>query len=451
MGKLFGTSGIRGVINKDVTPELAIDLGLALATHLRNSGTIVIGKDPRTSSDMLESCLVSGLISGGCNVKKLGVVPTPAVSFAARRLGADAGIMITASHNPPEYNGIKFWGSDGMAYTPEQEAKIEAIYFSGKLKPVSWNKIGKVESVEILPEYIDKMVNTVSLKRSYKVVVDCGNGSGALVTPYLLRKLGCKAITLNSQLDGFFPGRGLEPTPENLRELCKVVKSLGADIGLAHDGDADRIAAVDDKGKAAEPDKLLALISAHQVRKKGDIVVTTVDASNIIEESVDTKKGKVIRTRVGDVSVAAEIKKRGAIFGGEPSGAWIFPMVHLAPDGPLAAAKILELLDSAGKPLSELLDELPEHPTVRKKVACSNEKKTVAMKKFRAKLRKDFKGISDVLTIDGIRFSFKDGSWVLVRPSGTEPYIRITAGGKIEKNVEKVAEKTSKILKSLLG
>jgi len=450
MGKLFGTSGIRGVVNKDLRPELALDLGLALATYLGNSGTVVVGKDPRTSSDMFESCLVSGLLSGGCDIKKLGIVPTPAVSFAARSLGANAGVMITASHNPPEYNGIKFWSSDGMAYRPEQEAKVEAIYFAKRLKSVPWDKIGKVEAADILPEYINEIANAVSLKRSYKVVVDCGNGAGAQVTPYLLRKLGCKVITLNSQLDGFFPGRKLEPTAENLQELCTVVKSLGADLGLAHDGDADRVAAVDEKGRVAEPDKLLALISANQVRKKGDIVVTTVDASGTVDECVGAK-GKVIRTKVGDVSVAAEIKKRGAIFGGEPCGAWIFPEVHLVPDGPLAAAKILELLESAGKQLSELLDELPEHPTVRKKIACPNEKKATVMKKFETRLRRKFKGISDVLTIDGIRFSFKDGSWALVRPSGTEPYIRVTAGGKKEKNVEKIAENAAKILKSLLG
>lgn len=214
VGKLFGTSGVRGVINKDVTPELAIDLGLALATHLKNSGTIVVGKDPRTSSDMLESCLVSGLLSGGCDVKRLGIVPTPAVSFAARLLNADSGIMITASHNPPEYNGMKFWNSDGMAYTPEQETKIEKIYSSKKLNFASWNKIGNFEAVDVLPNYIDEMTNRVSLRRGYKVVLDCGNGAGALVTPYLLQKLGCKVITLNSQVDGFFPGRGLSRRPK---------------------------------------------------------------------------------------------------------------------------------------------------------------------------------------------------------------------------------------------
>lgn len=450
MGKLFGTSGIRGIVGDQLTPELALDLGLALATHLGGNGSVVLGKDPRTSSNMLESCLISGLLSGGCDVKRLGIVPTPAVSFAVRRLNAKAGVMITASHNPPEYNGIKFWGSDGIAYTPKQEGAIERIYFDKRMKPAAWDRIGKVGAVDVLSSYIDELEGAVKLKRGHKVVVDCGNGAGSLVTPYLLRKLGCEVVTLNSQLDGFFPGRGLEPSPENLGELCKIVKSLGADIGIAHDGDADRIAAVDEKGRVAEPDKLLALISAHQARKKGDIVVTTVDASGTVDECVSAKKGKVIRTKVGDVSVAAEIRKRRAIFGGEPCGAWIFPEVHLVPDGPLAAVKLLELLDLTGRRLSELLDQLPEHPTVRKKIACPNEKKETAMKKFKARLRREFKGISNVLTIDGIRFSFRDGSWALVRPSGTEPYIRVTAGGKKEKNVEKIAEKATKILKSLV-
>lgn len=450
MAKLFGTSGIRGIVNEDFKPELVLDLGLALATNLGNSGTVAVGRDSRTSGELFENCLVAGLLSGGCDVRKLGVVPTPTVSFAVRRLGANAGVMITASHNPPEYNGVKFWDSNGMAYGPKQEARIEALYFAKSSRSVTWNRIGGVEAIDILPEYISEIAKLVSLKRKYKVVVDSGNGVGALVTPYLLRELGCEVISLNSQLDGFFPGRGLEPTAENLQELCTVVRSLGADLGLAHDGDADRVAAVDERGKVADQDKLLALISAHQVKKKGDVVVTTVDASGIVDEHISTKKGRVVRTKVGDVNVAAEIKKRRAVFGGEPCGAWIFPEVHLVPDGPLAAVKILELLDSANKRLSELLDELPEHLTMRKKIPCPNEKKSAVMEKFEARLKKEFEGISDLLTVDGVRFSFRDGSWALVRPSGTEPYIRVTAGGKKEENVKKIAGKALAVLKSLL-
>jgi phosphoglucosamine mutase len=451
MGRLFGTSGIRGVVNEDLTPELFLEMGLVLATKLGNSGTVVVGRDPRTSSEMLENALVSGLISGGCNVKRLGVVPTPVVSFAVRLFGASAGAMITASHNPPEYNGLKFWDEKGMAYSPTLEAEVEELYFKRMAKPVAWDEMGSAEEVDVLPRYLEAIARSVSLKKGYTVVVDCGNGAGAVVTPHLLRRLGCKVITINSQLDGYFPGRGLEPTPENLRDLCHVVSSVGADIGLAHDGDADRIAAVDERGRVVEPDKLLALISAHQVKKRGDIVVTTVDASSLVDESVKARGGELVRTRVGDVSVANEVKKRGAVFGGEPSGAWIFPHVHLAPDGPLAAAKIVELLGSTGKALSELLDELPTYPTLREKIACPNEKKAAAVEKFGALAMGKFKDVMDVLTIDGIRLSLRDGSWLLVRPSGTEPYIRITAEGKTLKRAKEMTNLAVEILKKIIG
>jgi len=449
MGKLFGTSGVRGVVGEQITPELVMDLGLALATNLGNSGTVVVGKDPRTSSDMLESCLISGLLSGGCDIKRLGVVPTPIVSFAVRRLNAKAGVMITASHNPPEYNGLKFWDYSGMAYSPQLEDEIESIYFGKRMKRVSWERIGSVGEVEVLESYIDEVAAAVRLKRKYKVVVDCGNGAGSLVTPCLLRRLGCKVTTLNSHIDGFFPGRGLEPSPENLGELCSVVKSIGADLGLAHDGDADRIAAVDELGRVAQADKLLGLVAVHQVGRKGDVVVTTVDASSVVDDSVSGVGGKVVRTRVGDMSVAAAVKEHRAVFGGEPSGAWIFPSVSLAPDGPLAAIKILELLDSTSKKLSKLLDALPEYSTAREKVACPNERKAGTMEKLEARLKKEFSGVVRTLTVDGIRLELKDG-WVLVRPSGTEPYIRVTAEGKTPERVREIAEKAVKVLKKAI-
>ena len=444
MGRLFGTSGIRGIVNVDLKPELALDLGLALATYLKNSGLVVLGKDPRTSSNMLEGCLVSGLLSGGCDVKKLGIVPTPAVSFAIHHMGANAGVMITASHNPPEYNGIKFFGGDGMSFTPEQEDEIERL--ARKTKAVAWEKIGRVGSADILPYYIDKVASSVSLSRGYKVVVDCANGAGSLATPFILRKIGCKVITMNSQPDGFFPGRPLEPAPENLRELGKVVRSTGADLGLAHDGDADRIAAVDEKGRVVGGDKLLALASAHAVEEAKGKVVTTVDASMVVDERVAAVGGSVVRTRVGDVAVAQAVKANRAVFGGEPSGAWIYPDVHLCPDGPLAGARILELMDEAAKPFSELVDEVPEYPIVREKVRCPNERKTVVMKKASARAKKAFKDVEDISTVDGVRLMLSDGSWVLVRPSGTEPFIRITAEAKTVERVNALVKAAKKLI-----
>jgi len=446
MGRLFGTSGIRGMVNVDLKPELALDLGLSLATHVENSGLIVLGKDPRTSSDMLEGSLVSGLLSGGCDVKKIGVAPTPAVSFAVPHLCAKAGIMITASHNPPEYNGIKLFGNDGMAFTPDQEEKIEEIYFSGRTRAAPWDRIGEAGDANILPEYIKKIASSVSLSRGYKVVVDCACGAGALATPFIMRELGCKVIALNSQLDGFFPGRAPEPTPENLQELGKIVKSLGADVGLAHDGDADRIAAVDEKGRVVGWDKLLALMAAHAVERNKGKAVTTVDASMIVDELVTSAGGKVVRTRVGDVAVAQAVKANQAVFGGEPSGAWIFPEVHLCPDGPLAGAKIIEMIDEAAKPLSNLADGIPEYPIVRAKVRCPNARKATVMKKVAARVKRAFYVVGEVLTIDGVRLTLEDGAWVLIRPSGTEPYIRITSEAKSVERANALVKDAKKLI-----
>ncbi len=449
MEKLFGTSGIRGVLWEEITPEFMMDLGLVLATHLGNSGTVVIGRDTRVSSLMLEDSFVSGLLSGGCRVKKTGVVPTPVVGFAVSRLGASAGVVITASHNPPEYNGIKLLDSNGMAYTPELEKEIEKVYFNKRAKRVGWDGIGGVEVTDVLSSYVDEAVARVRLKRRYEIVVDCGNGSGSFVTPFLFRKLGCEVKTLNSHPDGTFPARGLEPSAENLDGLCRAVRATGADLGIAHDGDADRVAAVDDAGRVVQPDKLLALVAAGQLTENKKIVVTTVDASMVVDEVVARYGGQVVRTPVGDVHVAAAVKQHHSIFGGEPSGAWIFPDFHLTPDGPFGAIKILELLDSTGKKLSELLDGLPDYQVAREKIPCSNPKKAQVMKKVDLR-SKEIPNVLNVSHVDGIRLEFGDG-WVLVRPSGTEPYIRITAESRSSERALELVQMMAKILKSVLS
>lgn len=444
MGKLFGTSGIRGKVNQTLTPEEIIKIGAALATHLGGSGEVVVGRDPRTSGELFERSLMAGLLGGGCEVIKVGVVPTPAVGFATKELEAKAGVMVTASHNPPEFNGVKLFDDNGMSFSPELEEKVERIYFGNKSRLVSWDKIPQVRCMDVLPEYMEKITSSVSLRGKYKVVVDCGNGAGAKVTPYLFRKLGCKVVTLNSNLDGHFSGRGAEPTSEALEDLCGLVKSTGADIGIAHDGDADRVAVVDDSGKVSPPDKVLALIAAAQVRRKGDVIVTTVDASKVVNEAVARRGGKVVRTRVGDVAVALEVKNSGAVFGGEPSGAWIFPNVHMAPDGPLSAVKVVELLDKSREKLSKSLGKLPDHFMIRRKISCTNEKKPTKLKNFLSMARKEFRE-GKISTVDGVRVSFREG-WILVRPSGTEPIIRLTVEGDTEKWTNKMTQKAIELL-----
>jgi len=446
MGRLFGTSGVRGVVGKDVTPELAMELGFSVATQLHNAGTVVVGRDTRTTSEMLENCLISGLLSGGCDVKRLGVVPTSAVSFATCAQKAKAGVMVTASHNPPEYNGFKLFDSSGMSYMPQLEGKVESIFF-GKLwtgKP--WNEIGKVEELEVLPAYLKVLAAAVKVAPGYKVVVDCGNGAGSAVTPPLLKELGCKVKLLNCRPDGTFPGRHPEPSPENLKELCRLVRSTHADLGIAHDGDADRVVIVDETGEVVKGDEVLALMAAHMMEGNGRPIVTTVDASGAVDEFVKGRGGKLARTKVGDVSVAVEIKRRDAVFGGEPSGAWIFPDINIAPDGPLGAAKVLELLSASGKTMSQLLDALPEYHTAREKVSCKEARKSVIMGEATRRLRKEFGRGAAILKMDGVRLDF-DGGWLLVRPSGTEPYIRVTAEGRTPDQAKDIVKRTVKLLK----
>jgi phosphoglucosamine mutase len=440
--RLFGTSGVRGTWKEGITPGLFLGLGRALSVFLGGRGRVLVGRDTRTSGEALQAALVSGILSGGCDVLEAGVIPTPVLAFSTKLLGANAGAMITASHNPPEYNGLKLWSGDGMAFTPEQEGEIERILHENP-KGVEWFKVGAEREVEALPAYFEEILRRFSLERRFKVVVDCGNGAASSVTPLLLRELGCTVVTLHSHPDGF-PGRGLEPTPENLIELSKEVRDSEADLGIAHDGDADRVVAVDERGRVVDQDKLLALVAGQE--GGGGTVVTTVDASRVVERVVEERGGRVIRTKVGDVNVALACREHKASFGGEPCGAWIFPGVHLAPDGPLGAVVLLKMLET-GKPLSEMVDELPQYVMKRKKLPCPDARKQIAMEKFMAAAR-NMGG--DLSTVDGIRVSLPEG-WILVRPSGTEPLIRITVEGEREDWVREQMEKTVRILTAKEG
>ena len=437
--KLFGTSGIRGLIGSEVTCELALNVGKSLACYLGNEGTVVIGYDTRTTNKMLDQAICAGLLESGVNVIKIGMVPTPLVGYATEKLDADAGIMLTASHNPSPYNGIKLWNKNGMAYTSEQEAKIEEIYANKDYISVAWDKIGKLSvNEQIKGQYVDDLVDMVDIKEGLKVVIDCASGAGSEISPLVFRKAGCEVTTLNSQPDGFFPGRNPEPNAENLGNLMKTVVAIGADLGIAHDGDADRMITVDENGKISPFDSLLALISKEF---DGD-VVTTVDAGLCMDESV---QGEVFRTPVGDVNVAEVIIEKNAAFGGEPSGTWLHPDFCMCPDGILSGLRMAELVSKKGK-LSDLLDEIPSYPNIREKITCSKEAKIRVMENMEELLKSEFDDIFDVNSIDGVRLTFADDSWVLVRPSGTEDYIRITLESRDAQRAEDIKESCVKII-----
>lgn len=430
---LFGTSGIRRKVS-ELDSEFVVSLGKSLGTFSKDKA-IAIGRDTRNSSPRLESEFMSGLISTGHDVVKLGIVPTPTVGIAAMDYGN--GVMITASHNPPEYNGFKFWGRNG-AYTPKQENEIEKILYSENFRTGNGKEIKG-------QDYIEKHINLIlknvgKVNRKVKIFLDCANGSGSVLTPKLLEIIGCDVISINKEVDGNFP-HGLEPTAENLKEICKMVKESGADIGIVHDGDADRSAAIDRDGKLIDWDSLLAVLAYGK-----DKVVTTVDASMRIEDVCK----KVIRTPVGDVAVANAIVRENADFGGEPSGSYIFPEVHLFPDGPLTAAVIAKMV-SEGR-FYEILKRIKVYPTERLKIPCNENSKEIIMENINTKL-KEFRSSEakpriknkikseefDVDYTDGIRITMEKG-WILIRPSGTEPYIRITAEGIDKKSLDKIVK-----------
>lgn len=408
---LFGSSGIRGVVNEDFTPELAARLGMAVGSGARSCA---VGTDSRISGPMIEAAVSSGLMACGCEVHSVGLVTTPTLAEAARHL--DCGVMVTASHNPPEYAGIKLWNPDGSGFGAEQATKIERLVTSGRFKLKDWDEVGTKHIVtDAVKRHASRILSGVGTAE-LKVVVDCANGPASNITPHVLDRMGCRVVTINSNPDGRFPGRPPEPSEENLEDLRHTVLTVRADLGIAHDGDADRMVAIDDKGVFLGSDQLLAIFAKRFAKKR---IVVTVDASMSIDDFVDAK---VIRTRVGDTFVSDEVKRTRADFGGEPSGTWIFPDQTYCPDGVLAAARLVEI--SAEKKLSEIRKKVPVYPIIRESVSFER----AARARILRRLEREMKSMEcdELLTVDGFRLQFGDG-WALVRLSGTEPKIRMLA------------------------
>ena len=425
--QLFGTSGIRRVADKNLI-QLALEVGLAVG---KVYGSVVVGCDTRTSSEAMKHALISGLLAAGSRGRDAGVIPTPTLAFAAREF--DAGAMITASHNPPEYNGIKLLNPDGSAFGSDQRKQIEEMILDGSLSVARWDKI-KNSSIYsgAVERHIEHILRGFPDRLELKVALDCGCGAASVVTPYLLRKLGCEVVTLNCYPSGFFP-HAIEPIESNLGDLMRATREFGADLGIAHDGDADRMMAVDDKGRFIPGDKLLALF-AQEVEAKE--VVTTIDASMTIDEM----GFGVTRTRVGDNYVSEELKKGGG-FGGEPSGSWVFPNISLCPDGIYAAARLVAM--AGRQKLSELVDGIPHYPLLRGNI---NSEGAVMSKLEQQLMTMEPSSVSNT---DGIKLNFADG-WLLIRASGTEPQIRVTAEAKSEVRARQLYDNGIRAIKNCL-
>jgi phosphoglucosamine mutase len=450
--KLFGTSGIRGNVRNKVTERFALDLARAMSTMLANQGQVVVGSDYRTTSPQLRATVLGGLLGGGIDVFDAGSLPTPVLAFGVRILEANAGIIVTASHNPPEDNGMKCYSHEGREYVPEEEQILEQLISQRAFTNVSWDQMGKqVAAPDLIEIYAQRVLDRVgSLRRRLRVVVDCANGTTYNLTPSILSKLGCEVISLNAHPDGRFPGRPAEPSPEHLATTCHLVRHLKADLGIAHDGDGDRLAVIDEKGRYVNNDTVLAFFARLLLAEKGPgRIITSVDTSSRIYRVARSSGGTVERTRLGKTHTLLDEENRASIrLCCEP---WkiIDPAWGFWGDAIYAACRLIQALDQTKGAVSSLFHGIPENPQERFFFRCPDELKDTVMARVSEALSKQ-RDVGEVWTFDGVRANFSDDSWVLVRKSGTEGKIRIYCEGPSPRRLKQLVSESSRIVRSAI-
>lgn len=450
MGRLFGTDGARGVAITELTCETAMNIGRAAALVLtklgtkRNKARILIGKDTRISSDILEAALIAGITSVGADVELLGVVPTPAVAYLVKYYEADAGVMISASHNSVEYNGIKLFSSTGFKLPDEVENEIEALILDtpGQIKLVNGKDVGKITTLYgAVSEYNEHIQSTVKGRfQGLLVAVDCANGSASATAEALFYKLGAEYIYINNEPDGLNINDKCGST--HIESLAQLVRERGCDVGFAFDGDADRCLAVDEKGNIIDGDKLIAILSRYMKDKgtlKNNTAVVTVMSNLGFHQFMNGNKINTVCTKVGDRYVLEEMLASGYNIGGEQSGHIIFLDHATTGDGQLTAVQTLELLSQCKKPLSQLVNDIPDYPQLLKNVTITEDKKGKWDKTS---------AIIDVIA-EAEKTLGADGR-ILVRESGTEPLLRVMIEGKDAKAVEYWTDKIVQTVKQEL-
>ncbi len=448
MAKFFGTNGIRGVFKEDFTLEFIHDMTLAVATYFKD-GPILIGYDGRDSSPIIAKTICSALNYCGIDCNNAGLVPTPCLEFAVKELGYNGGIMITASHNPPQYNGIKPAAKDGVEIPREDELIIEDIYLKKNWikNPSRLGNTGiEKKAIEVYVRGILSQINTEKIKaRKFKVALDLGNGAQAVSAPIFCEKLNCEIFLINEKIDGSFPGRGSEPTPQNLQALSKIVQENNIDLGIAFDGDGDRSIFCDNEGTILTGDKSALVLTKHILQKFPEsLIVTCLNSGSNIEQIANDSKSKVIRTKVGSVEVSRKMVPTKALIGFEENGGFMFGPHNQVRDGCMTLALMLDLLASSDKSLSEEVSELPSSFTTKDKINCSSED----AKKLIESLKEEFPN-SDVT--DGIKITNNPQNWVMVRPSGTEPIIRIYGEAETQEKLDSLMSEFLQKAKSTIS
>jgi len=447
VAKFFGTNGIRGVFSEDFTLEFVHDMTLAIGTYFER-GPILIGFDGRESSPTICKVVSSALNSIGIDCNVAGIIPTPCLEFAVKTLGYFGGIMITASHNPPQYNGIKPAAKDGVEISRNDELIVEDIYLqkSWIKNPENWGITGKEERT--IETYLKGILSHVDSKliesKNFKVVLDLGNGTQAVSAPDFCKMIQCEALLINQNIDGNFSGRGSEPTPQNLSELSKTVVENNANFGIAFDGDGDRSIFCDNKGNILTGDKSALLLTQHILKKNpNSLIVTCLNSGSNTEVLADKFNSKVIRTKIGSVEVSRKMVSTDALIGFEENGGFMYGKHNQVRDGCMTLALMLDLL-ATGKSLSDEIASLPPSFTTKDKVSCS----PVDVLKLISSLKEEFPS-SD--TTDGIKITIDPKNWVMIRPSGTEPIVRVYAEAESQEKLDAIMSEYLKKVKLIIS
>src|ERR1044071_8689096 len=420
----IGISGVRGVVGQSLTPKLLTRFAQAFGTHT-GSGTIVIGRDPRTSGEMVKHAVVAGLLSTGSRVIDIGVCPVPTVQLQVRQRRAQGGIAITASHNPAEWNALKFIGSNGLFLDSGQARELLDIYHQGEYTKVGGAELRTVEEVEgatdrHIKAILDALGPLPQTRKKLRVVLDSCNGAGSLVAPKLIEALGAEVIPINVTPDGSFP-RPAEPVPENLGDLCRAVKEHKADVGFAQDMDADRLAIVSGRGEPIGEDYTLVLAILHVLGREKGPVVANLSTTSAVADAAKRFDSPVFLTKIGEVNVTDGMQLHHAVIGGEGNGGVIYPRINFCRDSLVAIALVLHLLAESGKSITELLDDIPKYAIVKDKMTCASDRIPAMLRTVRQEFAE-----FPLDTRDGVKVILPDG-WLLVRGSNTEPIIRVVA------------------------
>jgi phosphomannomutase len=431
-------SGVRGVIGDSLTPSLLTRFAQAFGTHT-GAGTIVIGRDPRTSGEMVKHAVIAGVLSSGSRVVDVGVCPVPTVQLQVRQRRAHGGIAITASHNPAEWNALKFIGPAGLFLDAGQARELLDIYHQGEYTKVSGGEIRTVDEVDgATDQHIKAILDVLGplpkTAKPLRVVLDSCNGAGSLVGPKLLEALGAEVIPINVTPDGSFP-RPAEPVAENLGALCAAVKDNNADVGFAQDMDADRLAIVSEHGEAIGEDYTLVLAALHVLKREPGPLVANLSTTSALDDVAQQFDCPIFRTKIGEVNVTDGMRLHNAVIGGEGNGGVIYPRINFARDSLVGMALVLHLLAESGKSVSELLETFPRYSIVKEKMECSSQRIPSVLRMLRQEYA-DF----PIDARDGVKVIMPDG-WLLVRGSNTEPIIRIVAEAKSQKRATEIVSK----------